>query len=110
MRFLEKVGPSIENKLEKAAPEKKPQEKPKAKGGKITKEDYDEILSSFKEIMAMEEVPEGATHLPSNRIKLMIKNTLQRQTEGWPSSGQNTELKTKEQIEEAKFRKVENRL
>ena len=109
MRFLEKVGPSIENKLEKAAPEKKPQEKPKAKGGKITKEDYDEILSSFKEIMAMEEVPDGATHLPSNRIKLMIKNTLQRQTEGWPSSGQNTELKTKEQIEEQELKKVEEK-
>ena len=87
MRFLEKVGPSIEKKLEKAAPEKDSQEKPKAKSNKITREDYDEILSSFKEIMVMEEVPEGATHMPSNRIKLMIKNTLQRQTEGWPSSG-----------------------
>ena len=98
MRFLEKVGPSIENKLEKAAPEKKPQEKPKAKGGKITKEDYDEILISLKEIIAMEEVPDGATHLPSNKIKLIIKNTLQRQKEGWPSGDQNIGLKIKEQI------------
>ena len=47
-------------------------------------------------IMGMTEAPKGGKHCPSNRIKLMIKNTLQRQAEGWPNSGQNTELKTKE--------------
>ena len=57
--------------------------------------------------MGMTEAPKGGKHCPSNRIKLMIKNTLQRQAEGWPNSGQNTELKTKEQIEEQELKKVE---
>ena len=100
MRFLEKVGPTIEKKLATTKATKK---------GHITKEDYDDILGNFKTIMQMDEMPEGAKHLPSNRIKLMIKNTLQRQEEGWPNSGQNNELKTKEQIEEQELKKVEEK-
>ena len=88
MRFLEKVGPSIENKLEKAAPEKKPQEKPKAKGGKITGEDYDGILSSFRGIMAMEEVPEGATRrfteiLPGDFVQMLASLVILMQGRAW---------------------------
>ena len=100
MRFLEKVGPTIEKKLATTKATKK---------GLITKEDYDDILGNFKTIMQMDEMPEGTKHLPSNRIKLMIKNTLQRQEEGWPNSGQNNELKTKEQIEEQELKKVEEK-
>ena len=69
MRFLEKVGPSIEKKIKEIAEKEK-------KTQKISKEDYDEILDSFEKIMAMTEAPEGGKHCPSNRIKLMIKNTL----------------------------------
>lgn len=78
MRFLEKVGPSIEKKIKEIAEKdaKKSKDGTEKKTQKISKEDYDEILDSFEKIMAMTEAPEGGKHCPSNRIKLMIKNTL----------------------------------
>ena len=43
--------------------------------------------------------PKTAKHMPSNRIKLMIKNTLENKEQGWKKSKSNAELKTKEEIE-----------
>ena len=99
IKFIEKVGPGIEERIADK----------KAKG--FNQENYDAILTNFREIMEMTEdnLPQKGGHVPSNRIKLMIKNTLEKKEQGWKKQKSGAELKTKEEIEAQELKKQEEK-
>ena len=74
LRFIEKVGPGIEERILK---QKNAQKKT------FTQDEYDEILQHFTDTMNMDELPDNCTHLPSNRIKILIKNMFTNKKDGW---------------------------
>ena len=96
LRFIEKVGPGIEERV-------------KSEKKTFTLDDYNKILNDFKLALDMTEVEEGCTHLPSNRIKMLIKNMFENKALGWKKTKDKTELKTKEEIERQELKKVEEK-
>lgn len=55
--------------------------------------------------MDNDNLPSGCTHMPSNRIKLMIKNMLENKEKGWKNKKGSAEVKTKEEIEKQELKK-----
>jgi len=96
LRFIEKVGPGIEERV-------------KSEKKTFTLDDYNKILNDFKVAKDMTEVEEGCTHLPSNRIQMLIKNMFENKEHGWKKTKDKTELKTKEEIERQELKKVEDK-
>jgi hypothetical protein len=96
LRFIEKVGPGIEERV-------------KSEKKTFTLDDYNKILNDFKVALDMTEVKEGCTHLPSNRIQMLIKNMFENKEHGWKKTKDKTELKTKEEIERQELKKVEEK-
>jgi len=94
IKFIEKIGPTIEEKLGSSS------------GGgeaarrKITKEDYDGILGKFEDILADSEESKEGVRIVGKRIQKLILNMLENQQLGWAKlKTKNKDIQTKREVE-----------
>lgn len=90
LRFIEKIGPVLEQKL------KGPNGNPK-----FTLEEYNGVVSEFTAII---DAPEDKI---STRIKMLVKNMIENKESGWQKQAKsNVAIKTKSQVEQEEMQKM----
>ena len=95
IKFIEKIGPTIEERIKaKAGGE--------GGGGKrvITQEEYKEILDKFKQIWETSEANVEGSRKVAKRIQKLIQNMIENQALGWKKLKlKDKDVKTKQQVE-----------
>lgn len=87
LRFIEKVGPTIEERMSASEGIKR----------KISAEDYEVILNKFKKIWQDSDTSEAGTRTVGKRIQKLAQNMLENQALGWKKLKQkDTDVKTKD--------------
>ena len=93
LRFINKIGKALEEKHTKQEPSKH----------KFTVAEYEAIMGKFKHLMESD-----GPKAPSTRIKMLIKNMLENKQLGWQKSAEkNTKIKTKRQVEQDEYSKLQ---
>ena len=93
IKFIEKVGPAVEEKIASAAAEGK-------KTKMISQEDYDLILKDFKEIWDVSQKAEEGVRVVKMRIQKLIQNMLENQALQWVKlKTADKDVKRKDQVE-----------
>lgn len=100
IKFIEKIGPSIEEKL--------------TSGGsgsaqrKISQEDYDGILTRFRNILSASEAAEEGVRICGKRIQKLLLNMLENQQSGWKKlKSKDKDIKTKREVEIEEIKKAQ---
>lgn len=95
IKFIEKIGPTIEEKIRQGT-----EGKGAASNRKFSQEEYDTILGRFNDIWRNSVAAKEGTRTCGKRIQKLIQNMLENQKLGWKKLKQNDkDVKTKKQVE-----------
>lgn len=89
IKFIEKIGPAIEEKLQEGG-------KGNETKRKFSDEEYQAILQNFRDIWQVSETAAPDTRIVGKRIQKLIQNMLENQKLGWKKLKQSDkDVKTK---------------